>query len=236
MTRDLELKLVTLVFGILALVAMGACSAAGTTQNAPEIAEPRVTSTPEPEPTITATAEPQPTPEATEEPAGDAGTDHEATDHDEFEVTGKPAELHIDKIDVSTIFEHVGLTDDGAMDVPEGWDNVAWYEPGTLPGSIGNAVVAGHFDSPTGPAIFYELNELDLGDHVTVVTDEGEELTFEVIEIELVHADEAPLKKIFGESDDRNLNLITCDGIWDRNANMYDQRLIVYTTLVGAQA
>jgi sortase A len=152
---------------------------------------------------------------------------------DEEESIGKPVRLQIDAIDVDAAFEYVGVDEDGNMDVPKEWENVAWYEPGTIPGDKGNAVIAGHYDSYTDPAVFFDLNELEEGDQIRIFTDKDEELTFEVIEIELVHVDEADTSKIFGPTDERNLNLITCEGVWDTEAGMYDERLILYTRLVS---
>jgi sortase A len=157
----------------------------------------------------------------------------EDLDEPEEESPGKPIRLQIDSIDIDAAFEYVGIDDDGNMDVPQDWDNVAWYEPGTIPGDRGNAVVAGHYDSYTDPAVFFDLNEIEEGDEVRIITEDDEELIFEVTEIELVHVDDADTSKIFGKTDERNLNLITCEGVWDTDAGMYDQRLIVYTTLVS---
>lgn len=44
----------------------------------------------------------------------------------------------------------------GNMDIPKRDENVAWYQIGYYPGSKGNAVIAGHYDTATGsPAVFY---------------------------------------------------------------------------------
>jgi sortase A len=72
------------------------------------------------------------------------------------------------------------------------------------------------------------------GDRITVVTEDHEELVFEITGVETVHVDEAPLEKIFGSTDEFNLNLITCEGVWDSSRGMYDQRLVVYSTLVSS--
>jgi sortase (surface protein transpeptidase) len=96
----------------------------------------------------------------------------------------------------------------------------------------GNAVVAGHLDSQTGPAVFYRLGDLQPGDEITVVTHDGEELRFAVTGVESFDANSAPLYNIFGASSSANLNLITCEGSFDPNARQYDKRLVVYSTLV----
>jgi hypothetical protein len=43
------------------------------------------------------------------------------------------------------------------------------------------------------------------------------------------------LERIFGPADTPSLNLITCDGIFDRARREYDQRLVVYATLASGQ-
>jgi LPXTG-site transpeptidase (sortase) family protein len=169
-----------------------------------------------PEPT-----QPEPTPTATVEP----------DDNDE-EIPGKPERFQIDEIEVDAEVEHVEQDDQGRMDVPQEWENVAWYELGPRPGEQGNAVIAGHYDSFEGPAVFFDLNKIEEGDILRVITEDDEEIEFEVYEIESVHIDDADSRKIFGETDEYNLNLVTCEGVWDTATDMYDHRLIVYSRLV----
>ena len=129
--------------------------------------------------------------------------------------------------------EYVGLTADGAMDAPKRFDTVGWYELGARPGEIGNAVLAGHLDSKTGPAIFWDLRALQPGDEVVIVSDDGVERRFEVVESANYPFDDAPLDRIFGPSDVSSLNLITCAGSFDRFSQNYDKRLVVYTRLIS---
>ncbi|TVR72233.1 MAG: class F sortase [Sphaerobacteraceae bacterium] len=257
MRRDLQYKLLTLVFGSIALVMVSACAVASS-PTATGDQEPteqtdsesdasdvdiesveQVESDPTPVPEVDdADEESSPVEESDDtSDLDDSATSDDASRDDEPEVDetpvpGNPTRLQIDSIGIDAEFEYVGVDDDGNMGVPEEWENVAWYEPGTVPGDQGNSVIAGHYDSDTGPAVFYDLNELEVGDEVRIVTEDGEELTFAITEIESVHVDDADTSKIFGQTDERNLNLITCEGVWDTDAGMYDHRLIVYTTLV----
>jgi sortase A len=210
-----------------------------------EVVEPAATPEPEVDDTAEASDDSDAVTVIEDDPSDDTSTSaaadddsvrqSEVGDDEEVEepIPGKPVRLQIDAIDVDAAMEYVGVDDDGNMDVPQEWENVAWYEPGTAPGDRGNSVIAGHYDSYTDPAVFYDLNELEVGDIVRVITEDGEELEFEVTELELVHVDDADTSKIFGKTDERNLNLITCEGAWDPAAGMYDERLIVYTTLVS---
>ncbi len=199
MNHTLNVRIVSLVIALVAMLALSACLSRSD-------------------------RDPTPTPEPTAEPVAET--------RDTDEPPAKPARFQIDLIDVDAEVEHVEQDDQGRMDVPKEWENVAWYELGPRPGEQGNAVIAGHYDSFSGPAVFFELRELELGDLVRVITEDDEELEFEVVEIELVHIDDADSRKIFGDTEEYNLNLVTCEGAWDLDTDMYDHRLIVYTTLV----
>ncbi len=147
-----------------------------------------------------------------------------------------PSRLQVPKMEVDAHIEHVGYTDDGRMDEPAEWEDVAWFQYGYFPGAPGNAVIAGHLDSDTGPAVFAGLYLLEPGDEVSVTGQDGEVLTFVVTDVEVVDADNAPLDRIFGPSDTPKLNLITCEGHFDPEEEDYDERLVVYTELVDSGA
>lgn len=153
---------------------------------------------------------------------------------DAIAAAGKPVRLEIPAIGVDAVVEHVGLTAERAMDVPQDWMNVAWYENGPLPGATGNAVIAGHLDSSTGaPAVFWMLNRLAPGDQVAVTYDSGARFTFVVQElVEYDHdAEGEVIDTVFGDALAPNLNLVTCQGVWDFGNGTYDKRLVVFTAL-----
>lgn len=144
----------------------------------------------------------------------------------------RPVEVKIPTLEIEATIEDVGILENGQMGVPEDVNGVGWFEPGTNPGAIGNSVLAGHVDSRIGPAVFFELESLVAGDEVIIVSDTGEELTFIVKAKESYDRKEAPIEEIFGATDSRSLNLITCSGLFNREAGTHDERLVVYTELV----
>ena len=119
------------------------------------------------------------------------------------------------------------------MELPENGKDVAWFEPGFQPGEKGNAVLAGHVDDEKKPAVFFELKELEPGDEIHLQDEKGESLTFVVREKVAYKKDDAPLRTIFGPSQKRMLNLITCTGYFDHDIHNYVERLVVYTELVN---
>lgn len=144
-----------------------------------------------------------------------------------------PVNLKIPKLAVNADVEYVGKDGSGRMDVPKKDEDVAWWKFGAKPGEMGSAVLAGHFDRKDGgPAVFYDLSKLKMGDTIEVMGEKGEILSFEVVGTEIFKDSEFPLQEVFGRTDGRYLNLITCDGVYDRNSKNYSDRLVVFTELV----
>lgn len=148
---------------------------------------------------------------------------------------GLPARLTIPGLGVSAPVTPVGLEADGSMGVPNGPSDVAWLRYGSRPGEPGNAALAGHVDyRGYGPAIFWRLRELRLGDAVWVTDAAGVQRRFIVYEVRTYRTNDAPLERVFGATADTNLNLITCIGTFSSASGEYDQRLVVYTRWDGA--
>lgn len=143
-----------------------------------------------------------------------------------------PTKIRIEKLDVNASIESVGMDKEGRMDVPQDPDNAAWYTLGFKPGDMGSAVIAAHFDKPDGsPAVFAELTTLTSGDTITVEDSEGKELTYTVQSTATYPFDAFPLQKVFNTTSSRGLNLITCDGTWDKSKKSYSNRFVVYSKL-----
>jgi sortase (surface protein transpeptidase) len=142
-----------------------------------------------------------------------------------------PASIEIPAMDVNIEIEKVGRLKNGQMGVPKGFDTVGWFGEGARPGAPGNAVMAGHVDSKTGPAVFYKLEDLDKGDKVIVKDKDGKTLTFVVTGKEKYDRKTAPVDKIFDYSYGSKLNLITCTGNFNRDEGTHEERLVVYTEL-----
>lgn len=144
----------------------------------------------------------------------------------------KPAILSLPKLGITSPVEHVGMDAKGNMDVPKDDMQVAWYELGFLPGVKGNAVIAGHFDRKNGgPAVFNKLNQLEEGDEIVVTDDKGKDLTFLVTAKNKYPVSSFPVPTVFGPSQKKYLNLITCEGVFDKSAQLYSDRLVVRAEL-----
>ncbi len=92
----------------------------------------------------------------------------------------------------------MGNDKNGRMDVPKGVMNSGWYERGFKPGAIGSAVIAAHYDTPTGaPGPFYNIGKLEPGDTIEVEDENGKTLTF-IVEDTAMHKDAPfPIQEVF---------------------------------------
>ncbi|RWZ51295.1 class F sortase [Halobacillus fulvus] len=145
-----------------------------------------------------------------------------------------PVRLEIPSIGVDAPIGEQGYTEDGGMAVPNSVTEVGWFEPGTKPGKRGNSVIAGHVDGRNGPAVFFDLKELSPGDEIYVYGEDGSKLTFTVDRLESYPYNDSPIREIFGPTNNRSLNLITCTGLYDQENQLYTERLTVYTSLTDS--
>ena len=175
----------------------------------------RATVHPRPAPAAVA-ATPTPAPSATGPTAGEA----KATPAYNY------PRLQIPAIGVDAFVEEVGLDANGAMDVPKGNGNVAWYKNGVPIGRPGDAVVAGHLDTVYGPSVFWRLSELSPGAEVFYVKADGTKLRFLVAKSQSVPYN-ATVDGLFVGTGPARVSLITCGGDWDYAHNTYAKRLIV---------
>ncbi len=143
-----------------------------------------------------------------------------------------PVRLVIPSINVDATVEDVGVTAGGAMDTPTNTVDVGWYQFGISPGEIGSAVISGHLDTNKGEfGVFNNLDKLKPGDKIYVINDQDVTNTFVVRESKTY--DPGYADEVFSSNDGGiHLNLVTCDGIWDKNKKGYSKRLVVFADLV----
>ena len=141
-----------------------------------------------------------------------------------------PVRLRIPKIHVDAALESVGLTPEGDVGVPQGLVSAGWFNSGPLPGETGNAIIDGHSGLQNGiPAVFDNLYKLKKGDKVHVEDGKGITLTFVVRETRKYDA-AADAVDVFSSDDGKaHLNIITCNGVWDKVKKTYSDRLVIFT-------
>lgn len=143
-----------------------------------------------------------------------------------------PVRLRIPKINVDAAIEGMGVTAQGDMDSPDGPENAGWYKLGPRPGEIGSAVIDGHFGwKDNKPAVFDKLHTLKKGDQILVEDDAKITYTFVITELRTFGPND-DATQVFRSTDNvAHLNLITCQGTWNKDLKGYSTRLVVFADL-----
>ena len=111
-----------------------------------------------------------------------------------------------------------------------------YVESGPRPGETGSAVIDGHVDWYAGQTgAFRDLRGAVPGDIVEVEDDAGATVSF-VVRGSRTYDAAADATDVFVSTDGlAHLNLITCEGTWDRIAGQYSKRLVIFADAVAGE-
>lgn len=162
---------------------------------------------------------------------------------------GAVARLQIPRFEVDAAIEAIGIDSANRMEVPVDYRNVGWYAPEetgwtaipSRPGWGGNSVYAAHVDwypSMRGP--FYDLDQVEAGDLITIVMEDGTEYSYEAVRFTRYTATTMPTGDVIWPPDKPNgeewITLITCGGTLVRDypggPGHYEQRDVVVARLI----
>lgn len=143
-------------------------------------------------------------------------------------VPATPPRLEIPAIKVRAHVAALGTTASGALDVPDNWSVVGRWRGGSRPGDRGVAVLVGHVDSQSRPAVFHHLGELQQGDLIRFVPRTGRTQEFVVVRKRRTSKQRFPTPEVYEETPRPTLRLITCGGEFDWSRGRYKDNVIVY--------
>lgn len=176
--------------------------------------------------------------EAAPAPAGQneafsAGGFQDPSAPDDAVTAAVPTSVRIPAIGVDTLLEDLALDGSGRLGAPVDYDLAGWYADGVVPGEVGPAIIAGHVDSPSAPAVFAQIGALVPGDDIIVALSDGTERTFEVSGSTQSAKAEFPTASVYSNVPAPELRLITCGGVFDSSTGHYLDNLIVFAELRG---
>lgn len=146
---------------------------------------------------------------------------------------GAPVRVRLPSIGVDSPLARLGVDPAGALVPPTDFGEAGWFTGGPAPGDVGPAVIAGHVDSRSGPAVFFRLRETAVGDPVLVQRGDGTTARFTVTRVAQHPKDAFPTAEVYGPTPDAELRLITCGGEFDRATRSYLDNVIVFADLTG---
>jgi len=146
-------------------------------------------------------------------------------------AVGRPIKVTVARLNLSSSLQALGLAKDGSLQSPSKWEEAGWYADGVRPGEVGPAVIAGHVESSGGPAVFYRLPTIKVGDDVAIQDDLGATRHFVVNGIQQYPKQKFPSQAIYGPAAVPTVRLITCYGDFDQAQDSYVDNLVVTAVL-----
>ncbi|MFE0643101.1 class F sortase [Streptomyces sp. NPDC058877] len=148
-----------------------------------------------------------------------------------------PRRVELPSLGISAPVVARGLDDAGAIDPPpyEMPRTVGWFGSGTRPGAAGAALLVGHVDTETRPAVFHDLGAARPGAKVRVTRTDGTVAEFTVDDVRVLPRDRFDPAKAYGPHVPHRaeLRLITCGGAFDRATGRYAANVVVSAYLTG---
>ncbi len=145
-----------------------------------------------------------------------------------------PVTLAIPSIGVRSNLLHLGLEENGSLEVPEDTGSgtpASWYDGSPTPGERGPSVILGHVNALGGnKGVFADLRKLMPGAEINVSRADGSTAVFTVNRGALYPKDQFPTLEVYGNTDAAELRLITCDG-YDAATGEFDDNYVIYATL-----
>lgn len=145
----------------------------------------------------------------------------------------QPRQITIPSIATEGFIQPVGNDQHNQVGVPTNIHFAGWYVNSVKPGEPGLSIIDGHVSSRYGTALFIKLNSLRQNDAVQVQFGDGSLRHFQVVEKrELPEQDTARFLLTKRDDIDRQLNLVTCGGSFNRKSDQYNNRIIIVTKRV----
>ncbi|MBB5936320.1 class F sortase [Streptomyces zagrosensis] len=148
----------------------------------------------------------------------------------------RPSVLAIPDLSIAAPVIGLGLDRKGRLGTPS-MDTplvAGWHQRGPSPGERGTAVIVGHRDTPSGPAVFLELPALDKGDLISVTRQDGKTAVFVVDGVRTYEKSGFPDREVYGDTGRPELRLLTCGGDFHPKTG-YGANVVVFAHLADVR-
>jgi LPXTG-site transpeptidase (sortase) family protein len=147
----------------------------------------------------------------------------------------RPIRVVVPRLKIDAPVTGIGSGEKGRLEAPPLGDTnlVGWDRQSPVPGNPGAAVLVGHLDTKSGPAVFARLRQVKPGDTLAVVRSDDQVVVYRATETQEVGKSDFPVRKVFSASATPAIRLVTCGGRYDQSRGSYDDNLIVYGEHTG---
>jgi sortase (surface protein transpeptidase) len=143
-----------------------------------------------------------------------------------------PVRISIPSIGVNAPIVPLGLNPDETMEVPTDFSDTGWFQPGPEPGEVGAAIIVGHLNSRSGPAVFQHLNELRVGKVINVFLKDGSRVQYVARSMLRVTKSKFPTKLVYARTKQPTLRLVTCAGMLNPATGHHPDNYIVFAEII----
>jgi LPXTG-site transpeptidase (sortase) family protein len=139
-----------------------------------------------------------------------------------------PRSIELPTIEASGFIQKVGIDSTNAVAAPSNIFLAGWYINSVKPGEVGVSLIDGHVQGVYKEGIFKKLSKLQKNDVFYVVYGDGSRRSFTVQSTADYSTEEASTKMLEPvDGIERQLNLITCAGVYNKQTSQYEQRTLV---------
>jgi hypothetical protein len=148
-----------------------------------------------------------------------------------------PLALAIPSVRLQAPLLGLGMDGRGAAELPPFSlpRTAGWLRDSASPGEPGTAVVVGHVDTTTGPAVFWNLAAVRPGAEVDVTRLDGRTAVFTVDRVQAYPRARFPAAQVYGPSQGAQLRVVTCGGTFDRSRREYSGNVVLFAHLSGVR-
>jgi len=142
----------------------------------------------------------------------------------------QPKNIVLPTINSSGPIQRVWVNSKNSIAVPTNAHFAGWYANSEKPGNAGLSVVVGHVSGKYVEGIFKRLSLLKTRDRFSIEYGDGSLRNFEVVETKTLPESETAKYLLTKRSDlQKQLNLITCAGKFNKQTQTFSDRTIVVT-------
>jgi len=148
-----------------------------------------------------------------------------------------PRYISISAIGISNVpVLKLGLQKSGAISTPDNIYETGWYDGSSLPGQPGAMFIYGHVSSWSANGIFYNLKKLVKGDKVVVTRGDNKTYVYQVVSTLIYPYNQVNMTQVLSpvQAGTPGLNLMTCTGQVIKGTSEFNERLVVFTSLVSS--
>jgi sortase (surface protein transpeptidase) len=146
-----------------------------------------------------------------------------------------PKYINIPDINVTkSRIVQLGLKKNNQIAEPDNIYDTGWYNTSSKPGQSGAMFIFGHVSSWKANGVFYDLKKLQTGKRITITRGDSQVFTYQVISSKIYPYKNVDMKAVLSPVDPSRpgLNLMTCTGNIIKGTNEFDERVVMFTSLV----